>query len=720
MIGPNLNIPNPIRSAATSIVGVRALPATNVGETYFTANWTPFPKAYYYLLDLSTTSNFSTFIFQDLIVTGDSYQFRNLTPGVTYYYRLSALVDTQFENFHDQFNTSTGYIEVNTSSDNRSDLFADFSLLNYPAVYQEDKVFTQFPIGGGGDLEFLRSTAKTAYDKDGFVVDAPWNNGGRTNEFNNTSVWVSNTNITKTQPGIANPLDGQLNAWRVSATSNGNFSFFGSPGASFYYGYAQTESLFVKAGSCYVLGLRDGSVTGQEVVFNIANGTVISSNVGDRWTIEDYGDGWYRISKTVISGSGAAGVRLEFAGNESGGAAVAGQFCYIYGYQWEQSNRNAAPWSPRPYFQLTDRLNVPAMDHYYGSEQGITIEPTRTNLVKYSENMTVTGGANWSPNASGTMVKAGVRCPDGSNNAFRMTSVSIGASGWYQSVSSSIQCQSVYAKYENTQYLIVVDTAGAVAGASFDLINGVVSGVRAGHLAYMENVGNGWFRCVWWNPTTNYPLIQFWLSSTSMGNSAAGQTVLLWGPQAETMVPKSSNTRATSYIRTWATTVTRGADQLTKSGISSLIGATAGTGYIEYIHNPYNEGTVFGWRSANTPYWAHSSGVFNNGTGFLWWQTFSGGTYQGNLSIDMSPYAAGSRIKIALVYTTTTQKLFINGVLKGSHTIGAMSLNMDAIRVLSYESSTSEVEPYNNTTKLFAVGIAKRAFTDAEAIAITS
>jgi hypothetical protein len=86
----------------------------------------------------------------------------------------------------------------------------------------------------------------------------------------------------------------------------------------------------------------------------------------------------------------------------------------------------------------------------------------------------------------------------------------------------------------------------------------------------------------------------------------------------------------------------------------------------------------------------------------------------------MSPYAVGSRIKIALVYTTTTQKLFINGVLKGSHTIGAMSLNMDAIRVLSYEGSTSEVEPYNNTTKLFAVGIAKRAFTDAEAIAITS
>jgi hypothetical protein len=86
----------------------------------------------------------------------------------------------------------------------------------------------------------------------------------------------------------------------------------------------------------------------------------------------------------------------------------------------------------------------------------------------------------------------------------------------------------------------------------------------------------------------------------------------------------------------------------------------------------------------------------------------------------MSPYAVGSRIKIALVYTTTTQKLFINGVLKGSHTIGAMSLDMDAIRVLSYEGSTSEVEPYNNTTKLFAVGIAKRAFTDAEAIAITS
>ncbi len=720
MIGPNLNIPNPIRAAATSTVTVTLLPATNVGATFFTANWGPLPKAYYYLIDLSTSPTFATFVYENLEVTGDSYQFINLTNGVTYYYRVSAVIDTQFLNFHDQFNNSTGYIEVNTSSDNRSDLFADFSLLNYPAVYQENKVFTQFPIGGGGDLEFLRSTAKTAYDKDGFVVDAPWNNAAWSNDFNDVSVWTVNNNITKTPNVIANPLDGQVNAWKVEATANGVFSFFGSPGGSFYYGYAQTESLFVKAGSCYVLGLRDGSVTGQEVKFNIATGAVISSNVGNRWTIEEYGGGWYRVSKTVISGSGASGVRIEFTGDESGSAAVAGQFCYIYGYQWEQTNKTAAPWSPRPYFQLTNRLNVPAMDHYYGNEQGITIEPTRTNLVRYSENMTITGGI-WSPNASGTLVQAGVRCPDGSNNSFRMTTSGSNFSGWYQSISNSIQCQSVYAKYENTRYLTVVDVLGNFPGASFDLIDGVVSGTRAGHFAYMENVGNGWFRCVWWNPTIDYFLVQFWLSNSSLSNiTPAGGTVLLWGPQAETMVPRSSNTRATSYIRTWATTVTRGADQLTKSGISSLIGATAGTAFIEYIHNPYNEGTVFGWRSANTPYWAHSSGVFNNGGGFLWWQTYSGGTYQGNLAIDMSPYAFGSRIKIALVYTTTTQKLFINGVLKGSHTIGAMSLNMDAIRVLSYEGSTSEVEPYNNTSKLFAVGIAKRAFTDAEAIAITS
>jgi hypothetical protein len=286
---------------------------------------------------------------------------------------------------------------------------------------------------------------------------------------------------------------------------------------------------------------------------------------------------------------------------------------------------------------------------------------------------------------------------------------------------SALYCQSIYAKYENVRYLCFIEANGTASGASFDLINGTVAYLRSGYFGYVEDIGNGWFRCVMWNPTVNMTGIEWFLSDTPTGISvSAGGIVLLWGPQAEIMLPRSSNTRATSYIRTWDTTVTRGADQLIKTGISSLIGATAGTAFIEYIHNPYNEGTVFGWRSANTPYWAHSSSIFNNGNGFLWWQTYSGGTYQGNLAIDMSPYAFGSRIKIALVYTTTTQKLFINGVLKGSHTIGAMSLNMDAIRVLSYEGSTSEVEPYNNTTKLFAVGIAKRAFTDAEAIAITS
>jgi hypothetical protein len=187
------------------------------------------------------------------------------------------------------------------------------------------------------------------------------------------------------------------------------------------------------------------------------------------------------------------------------------------------------------------------------------------------------------------------------------------------------------------------------------------------------------------------------------------------------MVPKSSSTRATSYIRTWTTTVTRGADQLTKSGISSLISDTSGTLFIDFIHNPYNEGHIIGLYSSYSPVWAGSAYAFNTGNGAIWFQIWRGGVgVQGTLVIPMTGISVGQRVKLAITYTSTTAKGFVNGVLQATLNYAQFSTNLIGLRVLSTENSTTDTEPYNNTTKLFAVGIAKRAFTDAEAIAITS
>ena len=76
-----------------------ATAATGVGETSFTANWNAFAGAEYYLLDVSTSPSFSSFVFQDQVVLAPttSYVVIGLTASTTYYYRLRASTDPYFD-----------------------------------------------------------------------------------------------------------------------------------------------------------------------------------------------------------------------------------------------------------------------------------------------------------------------------------------------------------------------------------------------------------------------------------------------------------------------------------------------------------------------------------------------------------------------------------------------------------------------------------------------
>ncbi len=63
-----------------------ATAATGVGETSFTANWNAFAGASYYLLDVSTSSSFSSFVgsYQNFVVLSTSQLVSGLTASTTY------------------------------------------------------------------------------------------------------------------------------------------------------------------------------------------------------------------------------------------------------------------------------------------------------------------------------------------------------------------------------------------------------------------------------------------------------------------------------------------------------------------------------------------------------------------------------------------------------------------------------------------------------------
>jgi hypothetical protein len=67
-------------------------------------------------------------------------------------------------------------------------------------------------------------------------------------------------------------------------------------------------------------------------------------------------------------------------------------------------------------------------------------------------------------------------------------------------------------------------------------------------------------------------------------NTGAGSVRTIWGLQVEV-----GASYATSYIPTLGTSVTRVADVASKTGISSLIGQTEGTIFVEMDFNPYSE-----------------------------------------------------------------------------------------------------------------------------------
>ena len=91
MIGIGIRIG--VIKTSNPVLVVVATSATGVGETSFTANWNPYSGAQYYLLDVSTSSSFSTFVFQDQVVLATTYVVTGLTSNTVYYYRVRASTD---------------------------------------------------------------------------------------------------------------------------------------------------------------------------------------------------------------------------------------------------------------------------------------------------------------------------------------------------------------------------------------------------------------------------------------------------------------------------------------------------------------------------------------------------------------------------------------------------------------------------------------------------
>jgi hypothetical protein len=336
--------------------------------------------------------------------------------------------------------------------------------------------------------------------------------------------------------------------------------------------------------------------------------------------------------------------------------------------------------------------NVPRIDYTNGSCPSILVEPQRTNLLTYSEGNLATYDVSDNCTNASTSIS-------GFSNSIQVPST--GLTYFYKTAITTLS-----QVYTISCFIKMDDNSVPVLGANSSLGN--LSFVAKGNIApdnlKVTLVGNNIYR----------------ISATAVGNGIpvffgivrySSQTLKSFkisGIQLE------AGSDATSYIPTTAASVTRNADVISKTGISSLIGQTEGTLYVEIKaiadDNAEKHITISDGTNANRIDLFY--GFY--GTGKIYYEvraanSVQGGLLSGNLSVT-------SMNKIACVYKTNRFELWINGNKVAQDLIGN-----------TFSGSTlSKLETSlpNGTNRFFgnikSIVLYKTALTDQQCIDLTT
>jgi hypothetical protein len=204
---------------------------------------------------------------------------------------------------------------------------------------------------------------------------------------------------------------------------------------------------------------------------------------------------------------------------------------------------------------------------------------------------------------------------------------------------------------------------------TIDLANATITsavvgvGVTVSNVA-LDNYGNGWYRARF---TFSFAVGGSGAFLRLRQNSTVGYNTAfyVWGAQFET------GSVATSYIPTTTAAITRGADLISKTGVSSLIGQTEGTIYAEVV-------------ISNTPSTFRSIFEINDGTGSgnnrIILRINTSGNFDflvvtaGNIVCNFNTLAAtAGTYKMAFAYQQNNFAAYVNGNLYGNDPSGALS-----------------------------------------------
>jgi hypothetical protein len=482
-------------------------------------------------------------------------------------------------------------------------------------------------------MSVTRATTATRVNSAGLVELVPYNLLQQSNNFDTT--WAINGTGGGTITSGQTDPNGETNAWI--------FSKLGLPGRIeqvLNIGGTQTFFIYAKKNTSDFISIIifDGSVAHQ-CYFNLSTGTVGTQNASTG-AIESVGNGWYKCIMTSTNLISSGVIQIYLSDNDGTITGTTGSV-YIFNSQLNEGS------TALPYQKTETRLNIPRLDYSNGTCPSLLVEPQRTNYFPYSQNI-----ANWyEPDDGVTLTSNTIDTvsPDGTNNASKITIVG-GNQRSYQ-ITNSVSGTGTFSAYvkAGTSSTLTLYTSSASVLIGYNLSTlAVTQTIGTGTIT---SVGNGWYRITATNTLGANEVLQVLYT----GN--ANETIYIWGFQVE------AGSYATSYIPTTSASVTRNADVISKTGISSLIGQTEGTIFWDiYVDTPSATGhedifNIDNGSFGNTIY------LFKASNATFTCEMYVSGS--GQASFTKTGVTAG-RHKIAFAYANNNTAMFFDGVQVGS------------------------------------------------------
>jgi hypothetical protein len=429
------------------------------------------------------------------------------------------------------------------------------SLIVTPNGYKEGKLYSVIPSDGSGDFTFTRATTATRVNSAGLVELVPYNLLSYSEEFNNAYWTKSSVTIISNDTTAPN---GTLTADKLYPTSSGNFRHVRQTSFNPYTGL-NTMSIYAKKAELSNLTLVDYDGSGAGINFNLNTGvaTDYATTPFVSYSMTAVGDGWYRCTATALNGyfywmvtNGGNSVAVTASGTDG---------IYLWGAQLVEGS------TALPYQKTETRLNIPRLDYSLGGCPNILLEPQRTNLVTYSENLslwtgteqTLTTELNPKNVASSYLVT-----PNTSTDYHTVSSNNAG------NFSGSTVIISFYAKPNGYNWVRWYNNIIGV-GVDINIDNETVSNSspEVGGVTFQSI--NGWKRVsIVYNSLRTFTYVMLSPRPSNYGSSTfAGDGIngmYIWGAQLE------AGSYATSYIPTTSASVTRNKDTTVEKDLTSF------------------------------------------------------------------------------------------------------------------------------------------------------